>query len=59
VADWLAGKSAGENIDACEVVGAALSDVSKLRDIGPVFGEDSAAPLIDLHLPCDLHSGSL
>jgi hypothetical protein len=59
MADGLARESAGENIDAWEVVTSAVSNVSEPLNVGPVLGEDSSAPLIDLYLPCDLHSRPL
>jgi hypothetical protein len=50
-AEVLAGETAADEIDGLEVVFADVSNVGESWDIGPPFGEDFVAELLDLDLP--------
>jgi hypothetical protein len=55
--DGLAGEAAGEHVDS-GCVGSDGADVAVTGDVGPVAGEDAAAPRVELALPGDVHPSS-
>jgi hypothetical protein len=56
-ADGLAGEPAGEDVDSGGV-GSDRAHVVVAGDVGPVAGEDAAAPRVELALPGDAHAGA-
>jgi hypothetical protein len=55
----LAGESSADEINLFELIACNLLDIAIATDVRPMLREDAAAPLIDLDLPNDLHTGAL
>jgi hypothetical protein len=58
VGNILAGESTADNIDGLQVVFPTLPDVSLSVDVWPMFCEDSACIIINLHLPFAGHASA-
>ena len=54
----LTGKSTAEHVDGLHGVPANRSDVSEIRDAGPVLSQHGSGVGIDLGLPHDGHAGA-
>ena len=59
VADRLAGKPSGHNVNGCELSSMYLLHVAAPEYAGPLLLKDTAAVIVDLDLPCALHAGLL
>src|SRR5690606_36894873 len=57
--DRLAREACCDEVNWLKLVAGEFSDVAVLGNVRPVLGENLAAKLIDLPLPCDGHAGSL